>query len=132
MHRDKAGYTALLIAASNGLLPVLELLVSRGGGVEERADDGCTCLLVAAASGRLGVVEFLLTKDVDADTDAVDSAGNSALVLAAAGGHKEVIDLLLKRGLDPEVKNKAGKTALTQTKDASIKALIEKRVEVRE
>lgn len=78
---DARGWTAAHWAAAGGRLPVLELLASRGAGL-----DGA--LLVAAAAGRAEALRLLLA--VGAHVDARDGAGVTALSIAASLGRRQV------------------------------------------
>lgn len=72
--------------------------------------DGSVSPLILAARGQSDVEVVRLLLDAGADTDAVDSCGNTALVVAIADqgkGHDDnlsVIDLLLARGASPFVR----------------------------
>jgi ankyrin repeat protein len=48
----------------------------------------------------------------DAEVDAQDTSGRTALHMAAANAHLEVAEVLLKAGANTEAKNDAGNTAL--------------------
>lgn len=90
---DARGWTAAHWAAAGGRLPVLELLASRGAGL-----DGA--LLVAAAAGRAEALRLLLA--VGAHVDARDGAGATALSIAAGLGRRQV-----RRGLAPNGQGRA-------------------------
>ncbi|KAK1340603.1 hypothetical protein QTO34_019174 [Cnephaeus nilssonii] len=102
---DARGWTAAHWAAAGGRLPVLELLASRGAGL-----DGA--LLVAAAAGRAEALRLLLAVgahdmetllDHGADPSLRDRHGRSALhrAAAAAGARGAEVDARDALGLTP-------------------------------
>jgi ankyrin repeat protein len=121
MDRDR-GMSPLLVAAENGCLEIVEVLlqnkrVDRGS----RDCDGRNVLSLAAARGHVDVVTLLLqheeiksTKDVP---DRQDENGQTPLLWAArkgGEGRAEVVDILLKHGADPNAKDsKEGRSALS-------------------
>ena len=86
--------TALVVAAEEGHLEVVELLLTTKtsldidcGYKKRKAFD------VAAMRGHLEVVELLLSAHVDLTPDSNDTP--STLILAVAGGHVKVVEVLL-------------------------------------
>ena len=55
------GATSIYIAAQNGHLDVLKLLVQKGGTVKINAYDGMSCLHAAAQCGHLNCVKYLVS-----------------------------------------------------------------------
>lgn len=103
--QDASGATALLVAAREGHLPVVELLVARGAGAAAATKNASTPLMLAALHGRTPVVAFLLAQCPAAKSsiDAINGSNYSALHCAASEGHVEVVRLLLDHGADKEV-----------------------------
>ena len=64
--RDAEGRSGLWLAASEGHLSVLELLVSEGANVDATSNDGKTALMIASYSGHLSVCEYLISQNCDA------------------------------------------------------------------
>ena len=100
MWKDSDGKTALIIAAEEGYMNVVKLLLDVDGVDPNIADeDGKTALIHAAHEGHAQVVTLLLEKGADVNAmDAVDYRSNwTALMHATAGAHAEVVKLLLAR-----------------------------------
>lgn len=105
---DLCGDPPLLLAAGNGHLAVVKLLLTEGARVDARNVCGETPLIRAAHNGHWFVVEHLL--DAGADINAIDLGDNTALHWAAMRGHVEIVQLLLKRGADAGAVNKLSRT----------------------
>ena len=94
-HRDSKGYDAMLHAAVNRRLDVLEMFLERRPDLCESAcNQGMTGMMIGARQGHHDVVEFLL--ESGADRDRVDALGNSALMWAGRYGHTHVVELIMK------------------------------------
>lgn len=105
--QDKAGENALMLAALNGDLPMVQLLISKDAEVNKK---GWAPLHYAAANGHDDIVKLLL--DHSAYVDAGSPNGTTPLMMAARGGHVSTIKLLLDNGADLNVKNQIGMNAL--------------------
>ena len=93
--------TWLYIAAQEGHLPVVKLLLDRGADVNPAmTNEGYTPLLIAAREGHLPVVQLLL--DRGADGSQANDDGNTPLLIATQQGHLPVVQLLLDRGANVE------------------------------
>ncbi|CAB3750699.1 ankyrin repeat domain-containing protein [Paraburkholderia humisilvae] len=104
---DKAGENAMMMAALNGDVPLVNLLISKGAEVNRK---GWTPLHYAATNGHDDVIKVLL--DHSAYIDAGSPNGTTPLMMAARGGHLSTVKLLLDSGADLNVKNQLGLTAL--------------------
>ncbi len=62
-----------------------------------------------APTGMMAAVKYLV-EELDADVNAIDHEGNTALHNAAARGDVEMITYLVAKGADPKVVNREGKT----------------------
>jgi hypothetical protein len=99
--------TWLYIAAQEGHLPVVKLLLDRGADVNPAmTNEGYTPLLIAAREGHLPVVQLLL--DRGADGSQANDDGNTPLLIATQQGHLPVVQLLLDRGADVNEANTYG------------------------
>jgi ankyrin repeat protein len=124
------GQTALMWAAAEGHVAVVQALVNAGADLRARSNGGFTALLFAVREGKLDVVRALLKAGVDVNEatlpppnarqrgagggDTGEAAGGtSALVLAVANAHFELASFLLDAGADPNLAAQ-GWTALHQ------------------
>ncbi|TMS16120.1 Ankyrin repeat and SOCS box protein 14 [Larimichthys crocea] len=122
--------TPLALAAQNGHLNVVEVLIQKGAHVWCESESG-TILFDAAASGNPDIISLLLDHGADPNVplhsghlpihrvayhghilalehlipvtkvNAVKESGMSPLHSAAAGGHAQCVEMLLKAGYDP-------------------------------
>ena len=101
------GYPAypMFIAASSGNLEAVEVLS------DFNAD--CTDGFIAATvAGNTKILDFLV-KFTDADINALDRGGSTALITAVTMNSPEMVDKLIELGADVNVRSKGGSTALT-------------------
>lgn len=90
--RDENGDTLLTIAAANGHLDCVKLLIDCHASVNEYNNDGTTALMWAAREGHADCVDLLV--DSDADLNLRDSDGATALMWADCNGHTVCAKLL--------------------------------------
>ncbi|KAJ1548190.1 Ankyrin repeat domain-containing protein 61, partial [Cladochytrium tenue] len=83
VHEERAGLTPLHLAARDGDLPAVTLLVSYGADVEALTHSGFTAVSVAALNGRVDVVRELL--QAGASPFAISFEGVSAMHAAVMG-----------------------------------------------
>jgi hypothetical protein len=98
--RDQRGMTALLRAALNGHVHVVQFLVSEKGGASVTEVDryGNTALLRAAAHDHLSTVQYLLSKDGGASILEANGDGDTALISASLFGKFVTMAWLLAEG----------------------------------
>ncbi|MBL8447278.1 MAG: ankyrin repeat domain-containing protein [Zoogloeaceae bacterium] len=136
---DASGNTLLILAARDGHLSTVDLLLGYRAKVAARnaAGDsalmmavlkgnkpvvsrlldagapfnhgGWTPLMYAAFEGQADLVSLLLARGAEVDARAPNQA--TPLMLAARNGHLDAVRLLLKAGADPTVRNDQGFTA---------------------
>jgi ankyrin repeat protein len=104
--------TPLLVAAKNGHIEVVRLLLEKGAAVNEaRTTDGLTSLITAADRGHLEVVQLLLEKGA-AVNQARSYDGTTALIVATEHGSMPIVRLLLLKGAAVNQSKNDGRTAL--------------------
>lgn len=111
-------------AAKRGNVEFVNELVNAGVSVNGLDKAGNTPLHWACRGGHLEVVKAILEKSPN--IAAQNKMGDSVLHLAAWGGHANVIEFLLQLpGIQPNLKNKEGETAVQVAKnDDSAAALL--------
>jgi ankyrin repeat protein len=110
---DSLGITPLMAAASQGALPIVELLLSKGAAVKARSTDGRGVLHFALMANRkraLAVFEAL--HRAGAPTDAVDADGVTLLMGAASAGHAAIMRTLIGNRVKVWARDATGRTAL--------------------
>ena len=130
---DELTGPALLTAAEQGDLNLLDTLISDSPKVNVR--DACqwTPLMKAALNGHLEATRRLL--EAGAKTELSDEGSYTALMLAASNNHPEVVRLLLRHGADPNhIEITHGWSALIWAAKRghieSVKVLIENRADI--
>ncbi|CAF0726075.1 unnamed protein product [Brachionus calyciflorus] len=99
-HRDKKGYTPLILAASVGHHKIVQLLLLYGADVEAQSDrNKDTALCVAAQNGKYECCEILLNKG-QANKEHRNISDYTPLSLAASNGYVNIIKLLLSHGAE--------------------------------
>ncbi|NXH00089.1 KANK3 protein, partial [Loxia leucoptera] len=97
-HQNKAGYTALMLAALAAVeqeedMNVVRRLFSMGNINAKASQAGQTALMLAVSHGRQEMVEALLA--CGADVNLQDEEGSTALMCACEHGRLETVKLLL-------------------------------------
>ncbi len=95
---DERDFTPLMAAASENHVEITKLLIARGADVNQ-VHRQWTALIEAADEGSLEVAELLL--DNGANMNLNPDTGRSAAVMAASEGHLDVLKLLIERGASP-------------------------------
>ncbi|KAI4880822.1 hypothetical protein NFI96_031838, partial [Prochilodus magdalenae] len=128
-HQNKAGYTAIMLAALTAAegpedMEVAQQLLSLGNINARAGQSGQTALMLAVSHGRTAMVQVLL--DCKADVNIQDNDGSTALMCASEHGHIEIAKLLLDTTeCDTSLKDKAGHTALSVAIKASHSEIID-------
>ena len=113
--------TALHLAAANGHVATVKLLIEKGADLNIRQESslghtGTTPLSLAAVRGNpLCAVELL---KAGAAVDLASSSGDTPLMLAAGEGREAIVALLIGYGADVDLVNDNGETALTFVNEA--------------
>lgn len=129
------GATPLLLAAYAVDLPLMRLLIEKGADPTIANKDHSTVLMAAAGLGydegrqtrwtegaSLDAVRAVL--ELEADVNAVDANGNTALHGAALTGANSVVRLLVDKGAKLDVKNKLGYLPVTIAEGINVGALM--------
>lgn len=101
--RNRAGETALMMAALKGELELCRQLLETGAAADH---EGWTPLHYAAAQEESRIVELLLARGVKVDAESPNRT--TPLMMAAGYGSEEAVRLLLKAGADPTRRNAQG------------------------
>ena len=104
------GQTALMWAAAEDHVTVVETLVAHGADVNLASTAGETPLLFAVQLGHDDTMRTLLA--ADADVAVTSPAGAPLTHVAAAAGHHTLGPMLLDHGADPNALDKQGQSAL--------------------
>ena len=110
--------TPLIIAAHNGHLNSVKILLRYGADIEARGTlkveneviEGCTPLWAAAASGRLDVVKLLIEEN--AEVDGRTSTGSTPLRAAAYDGYLDIVRCLVESGADVNARSRGDSSSL--------------------
>ncbi|KAI5839411.1 kinase-like domain-containing protein [Morchella snyderi] len=103
---SESGYPPIYIAAKNGHLPVIKLLLTNGAHLGVDGKHEVSALHGAAEAGNLQIVQYLL--DNGADISAVEKEGRMAHHIAARFGATEALQLLVERGADISARETSG------------------------
>jgi ankyrin repeat protein len=104
---SRDGWPALAIAAREGNLRTVEVLLAAGVKVDLRNPFGDTPLMLTALNGHLEIAKRLRGKGAS-----VEGSGWTPLAYAATGGHDEVVRFLLGEGARIDAQSPNGTTAL--------------------
>jgi uncharacterized protein len=123
--RNSVGETALMFAALQGQLELVQRLIARGAAVTQ---DGWSPLHYAATGPEPKIVELLLQRG--APIEARSPNGTTALMMAARYGKEESVTLLLQRHASTSARNDRGMNAADFARSAGRESLA-KRLESR-
>ncbi len=97
--KNDLGWSALEVAASNGHLELLPLLLRYGAEVDHQDVLGWTPLLAAAQNGHVDCADFLMANR--ASLGLRDKFGRTALAAACQNGRAECVELLMTARSSP-------------------------------
>lgn len=106
--------TALMKASLSGNVEAMNLLIQRNADINSIDRDGKTALIMAVEEGHVDVVIGLLENDANPYLCSKDKYGNSldALMWAAFKKNEEIMNVLLDVGVNPNLKNEIGESAV--------------------
>lgn len=123
-HTDREGATVAMIAAREGVLPILKALLKAGANPLAADREGHSALHWAAANGHAPCIEALA--DAGADPNAQDREGVTPLMAALRAQRSEAALRLLKcEGTDTELADRDGRKALDYASAASMPDLVD-------
>ena len=138
VHPWRFNRTALMLAAQNGKLQIVNALLDQPSAKADQKDlEGNTSLSLACIAGQTEVVASLLERK-DINIDSQNGLGATALILAATakGSRKEneakvlIAELLLMQDADSSIKDhEGGGTALLRAVDAGNEAMVKLLIE---
>jgi SAM-dependent methyltransferase len=117
------GFTALHLAAGDGRLQIVKVLLRAGASVDLPCSAGGTALYVAIQMGQLAAARRLA--EAGADPAFKDNQDNTLLHLACNLGRADIVKWLLQLRVDPQSKNKHEETAAVWAARSGFKKLAE-------
>ena len=93
-----SNWTPLMVAAINGDVDTIKLLLEESVDIEASSNNGETALMLGASRGHHDVVRILLSSG--ANIDATNAKGWTTLMLAVRDKDEKTVDLLLSNGAD--------------------------------
>ena len=105
----KYGCTALLVAAVNGHLAVVRLLIEQNAEVDTATSKNSTPLRAAAFNGHLDIVRCLVENGADVNARTIL---RNTLMIACYNGHIDVASYLVENGADIHLEDHNGDTSL--------------------
>merc|ERR1711972_880631 len=99
---QRKSFSPLSVAACNGHMGVLKILVDSKADLNMSKQDGSTPLLIAACNGKAEVVRFLC--EARAEVNKTSTQGLTPLRAATMQGHEEIKECLIAAGavMDPD------------------------------
>ena len=111
---DENGYSCLMIAAKQGNVEIMKLLLANNADINIKGNRDMTALLVASQFGYIDAANILLQYEkIKIDLGATDVSGNNALMYASMNGSFQIAELLIKAGMNVNDKNSKEGTALS-------------------
>ncbi|XP_041463333.1 transient receptor potential cation channel subfamily A member 1 homolog isoform X1 [Lytechinus variegatus] len=103
-YSDRYDNTALHVAAENGYLGIVRILLNNGAELDWKNEDEETPIHVAAANGHTAVVMEFVKREESTINDE-DENSNTPLHKAATAGHAKTVRALIDAGADIESRN---------------------------
>lgn len=109
------GFTPLHIAAMQGRIELIQILLKARAFTNVQTRKGLTPLHLACQNQRIQIIQLLL--DAYCDINSQDNRGNTALHYACDTKNVRVVELLMKYKPNCNLRNSEGRTALDVTED---------------
>lgn len=103
---DKNGRTPTILAASEGHLAIIDILIEKGADLNAQDRDGLSALSWACLKGHYNAASALLEHNIDVNH--ADQSGRTALDLATFYGDVRLVQLLIDKGAQIEHVDKIG------------------------
>ena len=101
------GWTSLHLAAQEGKLETVKLLIQHGAEIEARSNDRRTPMHLACLKGHADVVQYLIQQN--ASCNVTDASNWTPLIEAANGGFLPLVKIFINRQVDLNVQNEPRK-----------------------
>lgn len=118
---NEEGISPLAVAASEGYLNIIELLLESGANLS--SSDNYQPLHVAAEEGHLDIVKFFISKGVDVDQR--DFHQRTALSYAAEERQTIIAQFLIENGADISLRDEEGHSALDYAAEENAGEIVE-------
>ncbi len=99
-YKNSFGFNYLMIAAKEGMTPLIKKLIEKGMDVNAQSPEGGTALMLASLNGNTDTVKFLLEHGADPNVKVFkgEYKGYTALKFAKEKEYKEIENLLKQYG----------------------------------
>lgn len=121
------GWTALMYAAQNHCVNLVEILIREGVSLDAQDNNGYTALIIATESGSEKIVGMLINAGAGKEYRANmgnEYKGVTALMFAAENQQVEILRMLLNAGADLHASDDVGFTALSWATNNNTKAAV--------
>ncbi|XP_071086094.1 putative ankyrin repeat protein RF_0381 [Haliotis cracherodii] len=95
------GMTPVMVAAREGHIKVLDLLLKKGSDVSQKDSEGNTILHMACIGGHEDMVKHIFANKL-VDINLQNNMGSTAAMIARTEGHNALYDLFVSRGYNLE------------------------------